>query len=570
MKFFKYLILIIFVQSAFSIKKVCAQGEVKLPEYFGPPLDIPLQLSGTFGELRTNHFHGGLDLRTGGVEGKRVLAAADGYVARISVSPYGYGKALYIQHPNGYMTVYAHLQRFSPAIEQYVRQEQYKRESFEVDLYPQPGVLSVKKGELIALSGNTGSSGGPHLHFEIRDQGGERALNPLSFGLQVADTRHPEITQLLTYAVDDDFLEVKRNLYPVRKVGGGVYKLDRDTIPISPQTGFAVETFDYQDDASFRNGVYSIEKYIEDIPVYRFVAEGIRFDQTRYLNAHIDYDFKFSSGKNVHRLFVLPGNQLDAYPLLINRGLLKLSPDSVAKVRIVARDIAGNTSELTFWAKGTAGVLPAGIRDRSGMFGFNEDIVIRDESFIFSAESGTFYRPQKISFTTVPLMPGGTSAIVNFGMESVPFHKFATLKLRVDKNHPNASRFVMVNVIGNKRNAITGTLDGEWFTARIRSFGRFSVEADVTPPKITALNIPANGNMQKVPVVRFRLSDDLSGIKSYRMEIDGKWVLAEFDGKTGILFYAFEHPATGKKHEISVRVTDAVGNSGEFSTTIVR
>ncbi|MFN4298377.1 MAG: M23 family metallopeptidase [Thermaurantimonas sp.] len=547
-----------------------AQVEIKLPDYFGPPLDIPLQLSGSFGELRTNHFHGGLDLRTGGVEGKRVLAAADGYVARINISPYGYGKALYIQHPNGFMTVYAHLQRFSPAIEQYVRQEQYKRESFEVDIYPQPGVLTVKKGELIALSGNTGSSGGPHLHFEIRDQGGERALNPLSFGLQVPDTRHPEITQLLAYAVDDDFLEVKRTVYPVRKLGGGIYKLDRDTILVSPQTGFAVEAFDYQDAASFRNGVYWLEKFIEDVPVYRFVAEGIRFDQTRYLNAHIDYELKYSQGKNVHRLFVLPGNQLDAYPLVINRGLLKIPQDSIIKVRIVVKDIAGNSSELTFWAKGTAGVLPAGVRDRAGLFGFNEDIVIRDESFIFLAESGTFYRPQKISFSTVPLMPGTSSAVVNFGMESVPFHKFATLKLRVDKNHPNASKFVLVNVVGSKRSAITGTLEGEWFTARIRSFGRFSVEPDITPPSITSVNIPANGNMQKVPVIRFRIVDDLSGIKSYRMEIDGKWVLAEFDGKTGLLFFPFEHAASGKKHEINVRVTDAVGNTSEYKTTIFR
>ncbi|WP_160160548.1 M23 family metallopeptidase [Thermaurantimonas aggregans] len=541
-----------------------------MPENFGPPLDIPLQLSGSFGELRTNHFHGGLDLRTGGMEGKRVLAAADGYVARISISPYGYGKALYIQHPNGYMTVYAHLQRFSPIIEQYVRQEQFKRESFEVDLYPQPWVLSVKKGELIALSGNTGSSGGPHLHFEIRDQGGERALNPLSFGLQVPDNRHPEITQLFIYEIEDNFLEIKRNVYTVRKVGGGIYKLDRDTLLISPRTGFAVEAFDYQNDSPFRNGVYSIEKFIEDTPVYKFIAEGIRFDQTRYLNAHIDYDLKYSAGKNVHRLFVLPGNQLDAYPILINRGLLKIPPDSVAKVRIVARDIAGNASELTFWAKGTAGDLPAVVRDRTGIFGFNEDILIRDESFVFFAETGTFYRPQKIAFSTVPLMAGGISAVVNFGMESVPFHKFATLKLRVDKNHPNASKFVMVNVVGNKRSVITGTLDGEWFTARIRSFGRYAVEADVSPPKITPVNIPTNGNMQKVPVMRFRISDDLSGIKSYRMEIDGKWVLAEFDGKTGLFFYPFEHAASGKKHEVYVRVTDAVGNTSEYKTSILR
>ncbi|GCD77817.1 peptidase M23 [Thermaurantimonas aggregans] len=546
------------------------QEEIKMPENFGPPLDIPLQLSGSFGELRTNHFHGGLDLRTGGMEGKRVLAAADGYVARISISPYGYGKALYIQHPNGYMTVYAHLQRFSPIIEQYVRQEQFKRESFEVDLYPQPWVLSVKKGELIALSGNTGSSGGPHLHFEIRDQGGERALNPLSFGLQVPDNRHPEITQLFIYEIEDNFLEIKRNVYTVRKVGGGIYKLDRDTLLISPRTGFAVEAFDYQNDSPFRNGVYSIEKFIEDTPVYKFIAEGIRFDQTRYLNAHIDYDLKYSAGKNVHRLFVLPGNQLDAYPILINRGLLKIPPDSVAKVRIVARDIAGNASELTFWAKGTAGDLPAVVRDRTGIFGFNEDILIRDESFVFFAETGTFYRPQKIAFSTVPLMAGGISAVVNFGMESVPFHKFATLKLRVDKNHPNASKFVMVNVVGNKRSVITGTLDGEWFTARIRSFGRYAVEADVSPPKITPVNIPTNGNMQKVPVMRFRISDDLSGIKSYRMEIDGKWVLAEFDGKTGLFFYPFEHAASGKKHEVYVRVTDAVGNTSEYKTSILR
>lgn len=549
---------------------VNAQGEIRLPDYFGPPLDIPLQLSGTFGELRTNHFHGGLDLRTGGVEGKRVLAAADGYVARINVSPYGYGKALYIQHPNGYMTVYAHLQRFNTAIEQYVRQEQYKRESFEVELYPQPGVLAVKKGELIALSGNTGSSGGPHLHFEIRDQGGERALNPLAFGLEVADTRPPEMLQLLVYGLDDDFLEIRRNNYTVRKTNTGMHQLAKDTLLVPLLAGFAIETFDHQDVASFKNGVYSVEYFVNDLLMYKFVADGVRFDQTRYLNAHVDYEYRIASGKNVHRLYVLPGNHLNAYPVLVNRGLIRLTADSVVHVRIVAKDFAGNTSQLSFWAQGSESIFSGIGADRSGYFGFNEDIVIRDEHFVFMAESGTFYRPKKISFTTTPMVNGAASAAVQFVPEHIPFHKFATLRLRVDRNHPNAGRFVMVNTIGGKRNAITGTLDGDWFTAKVRSFGRYAVEADVTPPKISALNIPGGGNMQKVSVIRFRISDDLSGIKTYRMEIDGKWVLAEFDGKTGTLFHIFENQPSGNQHEIRVQVTDGVGNVGEFKTTIIR
>ncbi|MFN3951816.1 MAG: M23 family metallopeptidase [Thermaurantimonas sp.] len=553
----------------FSTLKSWGQDEIKLPDYFGPPLDIPLQLSGTFGELRTNHFHGGLDLRTGGTEGKRVLAAADGYIARINVSPYGYGKALYIQHPNGYMTVYAHLQRFNTPIEQYVRQEQYKRESFEVELYPAAGVLSVKKGDLIALSGNTGSSGGPHLHFEIRDQGGERALNPLAFGYDIPDTRHPELAQLLVYSIDEDFFEMNRRSINVRKIGGGVYKLERDSLLVSPLSGFAIETFDFQDNLSFRNGVYSIEKYVDGQLVYKFVADRVRFDQTRYLNAHIDYEYRASTGKNVHRLFLLPGNQLDAYPVLVDKGLIRLTAPGTAHVRIVVRDFANNVSELSFWAVGSEEADSVDL-NRGNVFGFNEDITIRDESFVFTAERGTFYRPKKILFTQVPLTEDKISSEVNFGLENVPFHKFATLRLKVNPNHPNASKFVMVNIVNGKRTAIVGSLEDDWYTARVRSFGYFFIQADLVPPKISPINIPAGGNMQKIPVVRFRISDDLSGIKSYRMEIDGKWVLAEFDGKTGLLFHIFENPPSGRSHEIKVRVTDAVGNVSEYKATILR
>lgn len=552
-----------------SWKSWC-QGEVKLPDYFGPPLDIPLQLSGTFGELRTNHFHGGLDLRTGGTEGKRVLASADGYIARINVSPYGYGKALYIRHPNGYMTVYGHLQRFNTAIEQYVRQEQYKRESFEVDLYPAPGALTVKKGDLIALSGNTGSSAGPHLHFEIRDQGGERALNPLLFGFEIPDTRPPELAQLLIYSIDEDFLEMKRQSLKIRRAGNGQYTLDTDTLVVSPLTGFAIEAYDFQDFVSFRNGVYSVENYINGRLVYKFVADGVRFDQTRYLNAHIDYEYKAETGRNVHRLYILPGNHLETYPVVVDRGLLRLPADSLAQISILVKDIANNVSELSFWAKGSDTAPFSDESDRRNMFGCNEDISIRDENFVFHAERGTFYRPKTIHFTSVPLEEGRASAEVNFGLDNVPFHKFATLRLRINPDHPNYSKFVMVNIVNSKRNAIAGSLEGEWYTAKVRSFGRFLVEADIVPPKIVLMNLPAGGNAQKISVLRFRISDDLSGIKSYRMEIDGKWVLAEFDAKTGILFHIFENPPSGRKHDIKVRVTDGVGNVSEYKTVIVR
>ncbi|KFD39557.1 M23 family metallopeptidase [Schleiferia thermophila] len=552
------------------VGSLSGQPEIKLPEYFGPPLELPLQLSGNFGELRTNHFHAGLDLRTGGVEGKKVFAAADGYVARILVSAYGYGKALYIQHPNGYMTVYAHLQRFNTAIEQYVRQEQYKRESFEVDLYPEPGMLRVKKGEVIALSGNTGGSAGPHLHFEIRDQGSERAINPMAFGFEVPDSKPPEFLQCMVYELDEDFLEIQRRILPVRRVSPSVYRLEKDTVSIPVLAGLGVETVDYKDGSGFKFGVYTLSLYVDGELIYKFSADAVRFDETRYLNAHIDYDYRVNSGRNVHQLFVLPGNRLDVYTTVVNRGLISLTPDSVVRVQIVASDISGNVSELAFWARGVSETTIAQPQQRRGYFGFNDEIVIKDDHFVFLAESGTFYRPVRVNFSVKPLEPESLSAQVHFRDESVPFHKFATLRMKVNGSYPNASKFVLVNTVGNKRNVVTGTLEGDWYTAKIRSFGKYWVEADLKAPTIVPQNIPAGGNMRHQALVRFRISDDLSGIKSYRMEINGQWVLAEFDGKTGLLYHIFETPPAGRKMEIKVKVTDGVGNIGEYRTEIIR
>ena len=173
-QFYMRLIIIPFL---FFISVSMAQNSYP-QDYFQSPLEIPLILSGTFAELRSNHFHSGLDIKTQQQSGLKVMAAASGFVSRIKVSHFGYGKALYITHPNGYTTVYAHLQNFNPEIDAYIKHRQYKNESYEIELFPKAGELLVNNGDIVAYSGNTGGSGGPHLHFEIRNKQ-EHPMNPM-------------------------------------------------------------------------------------------------------------------------------------------------------------------------------------------------------------------------------------------------------------------------------------------------------------------------------------------------------------------------------------------------------
>ena len=267
-------------------------------DYFSNPLDIPLILSGTFAELRSNHFHSGLDIKTQNRTGFKVFAAADGYVSRIKISHFGYGKALYITHPNGYTSVYAHLENFNPEIEAYVKKQQYINESFELELFPKAEELKVLSKEMIAYTGNTGGSGGPHLHFEIRDSN-SRPMNPLLFGIEISDTKKPIVSSVFAYPLSKDAqINQSENRVKIRLIPQKDGSYNAENITAFGKIGFGISTYDQQNGASNKNGIYKIDTYCNGKEKFKIAFEKFSFAETRYLNRFIDYEY-FKNNKKV-------------------------------------------------------------------------------------------------------------------------------------------------------------------------------------------------------------------------------------------------------------------------------
>ncbi len=316
-------------------------------DYFMNPLDITTVLSGTFGELRNNHFHSGLDIKTQQVEGMKVYAVADGYVSRIKIAHYGYGKALYVTHPNGYVSVYAHLQKLAPKLETYLKTIQYERGTYEIELFPQADELLVNQGDIIAFSGNTGSSGGPHLHFEIRDNL-ERPINPLLFGIDVKDTKPPTIQKLYAYPKDvNSFINGKNERTELRLIPRGNASFEVEPLTAYGAIGFGISTYDQQDLAANKNGVSNITTTVNGIKNFEIDFKRFSFDETSHLNRLVDYEFYKTKRSFIKKLFVEPNNPLTMFKDVIDDGYIKVEDSINSIYKIDVSDFQGNTSTVT-------------------------------------------------------------------------------------------------------------------------------------------------------------------------------------------------------------------------------
>ncbi|MEG1199654.1 MAG: M23 family metallopeptidase, partial [Algoriella sp.] len=305
---------------------------------FQNPLEIANYLAGNFGELRANHFHAGLDIKTQQREGLKVKAIGHGYISRINISPTGYGNALYIDHPNGYTSVYAHLREFTPELQEYVRKQQYANETFKIELHPKPNELPIKIGDLIALSGNSGGSGGPHLHFEIRDTKSEEPINPFYFGFDLPDSKKPSILGLYAYPILGD---VNQKTNRVVVANGGI-------ISASGKIGFGVKAYDKQNGSENNNGIHQINISVNDEPIYTFTANRFSFDEARAINATCDYADMQKNNSWVYQGFVKDGNPLRLFSNLKNNGILDVVDGETYKIKIEVKDYAGNASTSQF------------------------------------------------------------------------------------------------------------------------------------------------------------------------------------------------------------------------------
>jgi hypothetical protein len=543
-------------------------GQVKEypSDYFRSPLEIPLNLSGNFGELRTNHFHAGIDIKTEQREGLNVLAAADGFVSRIKVAPAGYGYALYIDHPNGYTTVYGHLLRYAPKIDDYVKQQQYDLESFSVDLFPEKGLLQVIKGEVVGLSGNSGSSGGPHLHFEIRETATEKLVNPLLFGLQVKDKIPPSVSSIWVVPLNDSsWVNGARIPVSFETKGGG---LKTTTLPkIYGDVGFAITTVDMLDGNSNRCGIYRIEFYVDGLQVYGQRMDRLDFATNRAMNAHTIYERFKKDRSSIHGSYRLPGNPLDIYDNLVNDGVVSFRDGKSHACEYRLLDIMGNETRVKFSVQSqTAPGKPTPDKGHLAHWDWERDNAIETDRVRISMKANTLYENLDLDIIESNKIANAVGSTFLIASPYEPVHNSYLISLRADKIKPGYERKTTVvrwDPDKNKLIAEPSKFENGWISAEPMYLGYFALMTDTVKPGISVVDFAPAMNGRKS--FTFKISDALSGVDQIIPRIDGKWALMEYDAKTSRLTYYFDSRyISAGNHQFELTIIDGVGNEKQF------
>lgn len=554
-----------------TLLSVLSFSQEKYPkDYFRSPLDIPIVLSGTFGELRSNHFHSGLDIKTQGKEGLPVFAIADGYVSRIKVQQFGYGKAIYITHPNGYTSVYGHLSKFNDEIEAYVKGIQYKKENYETgNIFPKKNKFILKKGEIFAYSGDTGGSGGPHLHFEIRDSKTEKTINPMYFGITTPDTKAPTIQALKVYPLSEDArINKQYNSFKVaiKNVNKGKYKADR--ISASGTIGFGVNVFDRLNKAPNKNGIFSLEMLVNGKRFYYHDVETFSFAESKYLNLLIDYSYFKKYRSRLQRTFKTAANKLSIYKDLSNNGKINIEKGLNYSVEIIAKDFNGNASSVKIPIVGTESNTIFKKQIDTTKFKINAKAFNK-----FTLEEVTVAFPKNTFYEDVYLDFKVDNGIAKIHTPTIPLDKSYTLTFNVSKySEDEKEQLYIANVDYKKypRYQYTRKKDSTFFTTT-KSLGSYALKKDNIKPKARVLYFKDNQWITSSKTLKVKISDVGSGIKDWYATIDNEWVLMEYNHKKNILTYKFtDKKLVGSKHIFKIVVSDNVGNTTKLSTTFFK
>lgn len=540
------------------------------------PISGELILSGNFGEVRGNHFHSGLDLKTGGVEGKPVYSIADGYVTRIKVSPNGFGKAIYVNHPDGKTSVYAHLRDFAPEIAAYVKEQQYAKQSFSVDLNLSASKFPVKKGQVIAKSGNSGSSGGPHVHFEVRETVGQIPNNPLNFGFEVRDDKLPELQKLWIYSHSEnghvDGLLEEKAFSIIRN--GNNYSVDiKQKIIANGIVSFGVAALDRFSQSRNICGIYSMQVKVDSTIIHQHQLDAFPFSKKRMVNCHIDYEKRKTDRHFVHRSRISPGNKLTIYSNVKNEGTILVEPGKSYAIDIEIKDHAGNLSEIKFNVIGQkrTGAAVNKTEKITDIFPPKQENSFSNNSIRISIPNGCLYDTLKFKYDLNPPCENCISAVHSIGkLTDTPLHKSMTVSIKLDKvNEQISSKAVMVS-FDNKGKPIAegGKLKWNWMTATTRSFGDYAVMLDSLAPQLRPQNFKDQTSTAGIDTLKLHLEDDLSGILSISGTLNGKWVLLEHDPKNDLLYYVKDERFISGQNTIRISVKDKVGNVRELSVTV--
>lgn len=555
--------------SFFLVLSIFTNAQNNYPQdYFNPPLEIPLILSGSFGELRSNHFHSGLDIKTQQREGLKVLACADGFVSRIKVAHFGYGKALYITHPNGYTTVYGHLQKFSPEIEAYIKKQQYEKESFEIELFPSAETLPVTKGSLVAYSGNTGGSGGPHLHFEIRDKE-ERPMNPMLFGIDIKDNSKPTVSAIYAYALDENASVNKSNskqklrLIPLKS---GDYITE--SIEAFGNIGFGIETNDRQDLAANSNGVYNIQTFLNGNQNFEVDFSIFSFDESSCINQFIDYEHYTSNRRRIQKLFK-KNNPLSILKPILNDGVLTIEDSTASVYKIRVSDFKNNASFVTINIKGNKTTIsnPKVEKTTPYYITANQSTNLRSGNVSVDFYPDTFYENFYMDFDV-------NNDILTLHKDIVPTRKNFTISYDISNyKDPDKDKLFIARLVGYKKYPLYSFTkrEGNILSTSTKTLGTYALATDTVNPTISPLNFKDGQWLSNFRFLKVKINDTVSGISNYRATVNGKWILMEYDYKTKTLTYDFNDDiVTDTKNDFKLIVTDNVGNSATFEATFFR
>jgi hypothetical protein len=533
----------------------------KYPQgYFANPLHIPMSLSANFGELRPNHWHMGLDIRTDKKENYPVFASADGYVAHIGIRPQSFGRFIIINHPNGFSTLYAHLNEFYPELEKYVREKQTEKESWAIEIDFTEKDFKVKKGNEIAKSGNTGGSQGPHLHFEIRETKSDRSLNPLLFGMPLQDDVAPTLLKLAMYDRSISTYEQTPKILSLKKTDSG-YIIPK--IPVL-KTGFkklsfAIQAVDKFTGSQNGNGIYTARIFKDEQPIAEFILDEIDYSESEYINAQIDYRY-YKAGKGYFQhISPLPGREDRIYHLYNEDGLIHLDDTLQHTITIQVGDANENFSSTSFLIQFTDSInTNRSTRKPDNFIPGNVNVIEKTGFEAYLPERCIYDTIQPVYNYTSSTLPNAVSALHQLNDNSYPVHEEMTIRIKPTIEVKKEWRDKIV-IQRNAGNAILKPVwQGEWLSAKTGAFGTFIALVDLTPPQLNNIGKGDTVNLSPASRIVFTPTDN-SGIKSFHAELDGKWLMFTND-KARSWIYKFDEQCPYGVHELKVRVEDIVGN----------
>ncbi len=525
------------------------------------PLSIPLKLAGNFGEIRSNHFHSGVDISTNEVEGLPVLAVAPGYISRIKVAPNGYGNAIYLTHPGGFVTVYGHLKQYNKAVNDLVKEMQYKENTFAIDLSLDKDKFKVKRGDTIAYSGSSGDAEGPHLHFEIRDEKTEHVLNPEKYLPQIVDKRPPVVSQIVLYQWKDINMKPRRQWIDLI-YRNGKYVTEKPVTSIYPILAVGVAMYDEQEHGVSKNGVYKSSLYNNNAMIFDYKIDEFSFDSSRYVNSFSDYNIRMRSGILVTKLFHEPGNHLPIYDSLLNDGYLPTGFKN--DVRVVAEDYRGNQSVIEFTVQRSLIINPPATPFVAEI-AHDKPFNLSYDSFKVSFQANTFYTNLHKTFEVeLPTNVSQNSSVYRLLDGLTPCHKPFTISLipyAIDDELKDKTILICSNNYdGNK--PLRTHWDDEWLVAQSQTLGFFYAAIDTFPPVIKFIS-------EKNGEIVFQISDKMSGVDEITPMVNGKWVLYAFDSKSGsVTIRTKELPLN--HNTVNLTVTDKVGNQTSYSYRYIK